>query len=171
MSATGVVSLRAIEDHRAIAMTRAVWCLVATSAILTGAVMSIGLLSVLVRKWEWPAFFGFLVGVLFAGIGAAVVAAIPYASSASSDGLELAFILGKKRVRWDEVESYRPLTLNASFRPGEAGVWTLLRYRTRRGGRLRVRRVAFCLRGEGPGFGSLDEFKTLLDLHIPDRRR
>lgn len=151
-------------------MTRVVWCLLAAVLLLVGLVMTIGFALILAREWDWAAFFGLLVAVLFASIGATVVAVMPYQASASPTGLDLAFIFGKRHVSWDEIEAYRPLALNVSFRPGEAGVWTLLRYRTRGNSRPRARRAVFCLRGEGPGFGLLDEYKTLLDLSIPHRK-
>lgn len=149
---------------------RIVWATFASGFTALGIVLTAGLAVVIARDGELMVSLALPLGVTFIVIGALWFAMLPYRASASFDALELAFVRATKRIAWEDVQSYRPLALAVSLKGGEAGVWTLLRYRDRTGRHARLRTAVVCFPGVGPAFGSCKDYVTLLDRQVPTRK-
>jgi hypothetical protein len=151
-------------------LKRIVWAILASAFTALGVGLTAGPALVIARGGKSTVLVALPLGVAFIVIGILWFTMLPYRASTSSDALELGFVCAAKRIPWEDVQSYRTLALAVSLTAGEAGVWTLLRYRDRTGQGTHLRTAIVCLAGTGPGFGSREDYMTPLDWHLPTRK-
>lgn len=148
-------------------MKRILWAAFGVWFLLIGLVLVI-VMAIAVIKGQLI----FLLGLLPAGsavlMGLLVLWKFAYCVTWDDTGIDLAFVFRRERVRWEDVESYRKLTLRQKFAGGEANVYTFLRFL--RPGKASSKAILL-LPGAGPAFSlSAREYSTPLDQHVPHKR-
>jgi hypothetical protein len=110
---------------------------------------------------------GLVPGLLGCGVGVLLLWFLPYDVSFTPAGVTLSFATRADQLSWSRVVSYRPLFLNATLTPGEAGIWTFVTYE--RESRDRAWAVMYVM-GRGEGFGGRLDYETDFDRHVPEKR-
>jgi hypothetical protein len=164
--ASAVASNDAHDMRTVTSVDRAAWSTIAGGLIVVGVVLTAAAAAAFVKSGDLFVLSGVIASIFASLLGAFMVFAMPYEVSCSSQLLAMRLVFRTEAVPWESVAWYRPIAVNASLTPGEAGIWTIVRYRS--GKRSRV--ALLYARGRGPGFGGVSDYETDLDLCAPTKR-
>jgi len=152
-----------------VAVKRILWAALGAFFIVMGISSVVALVGIAFRDRHPIVFVGMLFALATSAIGSLMLTRIAYDISCSNDSVELAFVRRRQRIPWEDLNWYRPVSFVAASME-HSGLWVLLCYTVRNTHSVSKRLALVAIIASGPPFGSVHEFHTELDRHVPEKR-
>ena len=152
-----------------VAVKRILWAALGAFFIVIGISSVVAFGGIAFRDPRPIVFVGMLFALAVSTAGSFMFTRIPYDISCSNDSFELAFVRCRQRIPWEDLNWYRPVSFVAASME-HSGLWVLLCYTVRNTHSVSKRLALVAIIASGPPFGSVHEFHTELDRHVPEKR-